>query len=112
MIGNGRGSINTKIKRYHEAGEHEAKAKMLLDSSIHDVEKAARRTPLTTVKNQLNKVAATQRLVSKTLSVTGKTWQKTARCDSPTPSLSPRGLFNKTHLLSAMLPCKVACRHN
>ena len=82
MIGHGRGSINTKIKRYHEAGEHEAKAKMLLDSSIDDVEKAARRTPLTTVKNQLNKVAATQRLVSKTLSVTGKTWQKTARCDA------------------------------
>ena len=82
MIGNGRGSINTKIKRYHEAGEHEAKAKMLLDSSIHDVENAARRTPLTTVKNKLNKVAATHRLVSKTLSVTGKTWRKTARCDA------------------------------
>ena len=82
MIGHGRGSINTKIKRYHEAGEHEAKAKMLLDSSIDDVEKAARRTPLTTVKNQLNKVAARQRLVSKTLSVTGKIWQKTARCDA------------------------------
>ena len=82
MIGNGRGSINSKNKRYHEAGEAEAKAKMLLDSSIHDVEKAARRTPLTTVKNQLNKVAARQRLVSKTLSVTGKTWRKTARCDA------------------------------
>ena len=28
MIGHGRGSINSKIKRYHEAGEAEAKAKM------------------------------------------------------------------------------------
>ena len=89
MAGNGGGSVNSKIERYREAGEHEAKAKLLLDRAvsraIHSVEKVVakvHRTPLATVKNQLKKVVETEKLVSKTLSVSGKTWQKTARCNA------------------------------
>ena len=77
MAGNGQGSIDTQLERYIDAGVHQAKAKLLLDSTIHSLKKLvakAGRTPLATVKNELEEVVETLSLVSKVLSVSGKTW--------------------------------------
>ena len=83
MAGNGQGSIDTQLERYIDAGVHQAKAKLLLDSTIHTLKKLvakAGRTPLATVKNELEEVVETLSLVSKVLSVSGKRWQTTAGC--------------------------------
>ena len=83
MAGNGQGSIDTQLERYIDAGVHQAKAKLLLDSTIHSLKKLmakAGRTPLATVKNELEEVVETLSLVSKVMSVSGKTWQTTVGC--------------------------------
>ena len=68
MAGNGRGSINSKLKRCRSAGQLDGHAQFLLDNTISDVRKLAsnvRRTPLTNIEKKLNEVVETTEVVSR-----------------------------------------------